>query len=115
MADLEELDLQLLLVFEAIYLERSVTAAGQRLGRTQPAVSNALARLRSTLGDELFVRQGPSMQPTPLAERLAPVLLETLERLRTAFRRLSDFDPQTAEEEVRLGMTDYGTALFLPR
>ena len=71
-------DLNLLPVFVALMEERSVTRAALRLGMTQAAVSNALARLRGTLQDPLFIRERYSMRPTPKAEALAPVLASAL-------------------------------------
>jgi hypothetical protein len=64
------IDLNLLVVFDAIMMERSVTRAGQRLGLSQPAISHALTRLRHMLRDELFVRSPNGMMPTPRAEQL---------------------------------------------
>ena len=69
-------DLNLLPIFVALMEERSVTRAAQRLGMTQPALSNALARLRTTLQDQLFVRARYGIQPTPIALALAPALAE---------------------------------------
>ncbi len=112
---LADLDLQLLLVFEAILDTGSVTASGRRLGRSQPAVSNALARLRGLLGDELFVREGNRMLPTPGALRMAPGVRGALDGLRRALREATRPDPAEAEEEIRIGTTDYGTALVVPR
>lgn len=64
----DQIDLNLLVTFEAVMQERNLTRAGRRLGLSQPATSHALARLRSTLGDELFVRTPEGMQPTQRAE-----------------------------------------------
>src|SRR5258705_7680564 len=68
---LSAIDLNLLVVFDAVMQERSVTRAGQRLGLSQPAMSHALARLRHMLKDDLFVRSPKGMLPTPRAEQLA--------------------------------------------
>src|SRR5579863_10059445 len=69
-------DLNLLIVFDAVMQERSLTRAGRRLGLSQPATSHALARLRTMLGDELFVRTPEGMQPTPRAEQIAQPIRE---------------------------------------
>jgi DNA-binding transcriptional LysR family regulator len=74
--NVRDADLNLLRVFDAVLHERSVTAAAARLGLTQPAVSNALARLRGQFGDPLFVRTAGGMDATPFARELAqPVRL----------------------------------------
>lgn len=84
MAQTNRLDLNLLLVFEAVLQTKSVTAAGAQLGLTQSAASNALNRLRSTLGDPLFVRTSEGMVPTPRAQEIAGPLRESIERIRQA-------------------------------
>jgi DNA-binding transcriptional LysR family regulator len=71
MIEPSSIDLNLLSVFQEVYRERQISAAARRLGLTQSAVSNALARLRRTFGDELFVRTAHGMQPTPLAQQMA--------------------------------------------
>ena len=74
--ELRELDLNLLLVFNQLLIDRRVSTAADNLELTQPAVSNALKRLRTTLNDELFVRTYQGMEPTPYARQLAePVAL----------------------------------------
>ncbi|GJD96318.1 HTH-type transcriptional regulator LeuO [Methylobacterium iners] len=74
-------DRNLLPIFIALMEERSVTRAAERLGMTQPALSNALARLRTTLQDQLFVRTRYGIQPTPIALELAPVIADALARI----------------------------------
>ena len=91
------LDLNLLIVFDAVARERSATRAAGRLNMTQPAISHALARLRGALHDELFVRSPDGMEPTPYAERLAGPVRTALEGLRTALDGAAEFDPATAE------------------
>ncbi len=82
---LDKIDLNLFVVFEAVYRERSVTRVAQELHLTQPAVSNALGRLRQAFGDQLFVRTPQGMQPTPVADnvigevRRALLLLQRLQ------------------------------------
>ncbi len=91
--NLRRIDLNLITVFEAIYLERNLTYAANRIGMSQPAASNALKRLRGLFDDELFVRQGNSMQPTPRARQLATSLNPALELIREGLTSRSVFDP----------------------
>ena len=108
-------DLSLLLVFEAVYAERQISRAAQRLGLAQPTVSNALGRLRRLTGDALFVRTGRGMAPTPHAERLAAPLREALAMLRGTLQARSQFDPAQDRRHFTLFLTDLGEAFFLPR
>ena len=78
------LDLNLLRVFDAVMAEQSLTRAAHKLSLTQPAVSNALRRLREALGDDLVRRSGGSMQPTAHAQALWPVVREALAQLESA-------------------------------
>ena len=98
MADLGNLDLNLLRVFDAVARERHVTRAAERLNLSQPAVSNALARLRAALGDELFLRRPGGVEPTALALSLAAPVAEALDRIaeRSPPRRPSTPPPPTA-------------------
>ncbi len=91
------LDLNLLVVFDAVAQERSATRAAARLNMTQPAISHALTRLRGTLRDELFVRTPDGMEPTPYAKRLTGPVRAALESLRTALDGAAQFEPATAE------------------
>ena len=84
---LGSIDLNLLVVFDAIMQERSVTRAGHRLGLSQPAMSHALARLRHMLKDDLFVRSPRGMLPTPRAEQLALPIRSSLEGLQQSLER----------------------------
>ena len=93
MSNLRRIDLNLFTVFEAIYQERNLTYAANRIGMSQPAASNALKRLRGLLNDELFVRQGNTMQPTPRARELASSLNPALELIRDGLVARSVFDP----------------------
>ncbi len=106
-------DLNLLKAFDALYAERHVTRAGQRIGLSQSAMSGALTRLREVFGDELFVRSPTGMQPTPRADDLAgPVS--------TALRLVGDvlgadaFDPAAADGTVTIAMSDYAAFVLLP-
>src|SRR4029453_11895133 len=93
---LERLDLNLLRVFQAIDAERSVTRAAARLGLTQSATSNALARLRAAFGDELFQRVPGGMEPTALARDLATPIGSALDAVRAAVELNRPFDPNRA-------------------
>ena len=102
---LRTFDLNLLKVFDVVMAERNLTRAAQVLSLTQPAVSNALRRLREALDDDLLVRQGRSLQPTPKALELWPEIRATLERLQTTLApRL--FAPASAQHSFVLTMAD---------
>jgi DNA-binding transcriptional LysR family regulator len=81
--DVAGFDLNLLKAFDALYAERHVTRAGQRIGLSQPAMSGALTRLREVLDDELFVRSPTGMQPTPRADDLAGPISSALLLMRS--------------------------------
>ena len=108
------LDLNLLRVFDAVMAERSLTRAAHTLSLTQPAVSNALRRLREMLGDDLVRRSGASMQPTPRAQALWPVVQEALAQLEAALAP-ADFVPQQAGNTFVLAMADATAAALMPR
>ena len=112
--DLREIDLNLLLVFNQLLLDRSVSTSAEKLGLTQPAVSNALKRLRSVLKDELFLRTSRGMEPTPYALHLAEPVIYALNALQTAFTTRDSFDPQTSTRNFQLAMTDIGEMYFMP-
>jgi len=97
-----DLDLNLLRVLDVVLDERSTTRAAQRLGRSQPAVSHALARLREALGDELLVREGRGMVPTPRAEAMREPLRRSLQALGDAVRTRGGFDPVTSRRRFVL-------------
>ena len=111
---INDLDLNLLRVFEAIHSARSVSRAAERLGMTQPAASQALMRLRLLLGDALFVRAAGGVAPTPRAERLAVAVQRALSTLEQALNVASQFDPATSQATFRLHLSDIGEARFLP-
>jgi len=112
--DLNDLDLNLLIVFNQLVVERRVNAVAQTLGITQPAVSNALRRLRRHLGDELFMRTSKGMEPTPFAARLAAPVAEALGAIHSALNQRTSFDPATGTRTFVLAMTDIGEIYFLP-
>ncbi len=108
------LDLNLLRVFDAVMIEQNLTRAAGRLAMTQPAVSNALRRLRDALGDELLIRTAHGVKPTPRAETLWPAVRRALEELEEAVTPEQDFDLSTATNTFRLAMSDATAALWLP-
>lgn len=111
----DRLDLNLLRVLVAIDRSRSVTEAGRILSLSQPATSNALARLRVAFDDPLFVRAPGGLAPTPLAERLAPAAARQLEALEQALSEPAVFDPARSNAEWRLSLSDLGEIVFLSR
>jgi DNA-binding transcriptional LysR family regulator len=112
--NVRDVDLNLLRVFEAVLRERGVTPAAAGLGLTQPAVSNALARLRSLLGDPLFVRTPNGMDATPFARELAEPVRQALALLDAALAHGPGFDPASATRAFRFYMSDLGQIEFLP-
>lgn len=108
------LDLNLLRVLAAIYRARSVTAAGRQLSLSQPATSNALARLREFFGDELFVRSPRGLHPTRTAQRIVPAVIAHLQALEATVLSAEAFDPATSRVHWRLSLSDLGEILFLP-
>ncbi len=108
-------DLNLLVVLHVLLEERSVTRTGERLGRTQSAISNALRRLRDTLGDPLLVRTPDGLSPTPRAVELAPIVAKIVEDAGACVTRPSEFDPATAEARFAIGAPDrFSLPVFLP-
>jgi DNA-binding transcriptional LysR family regulator len=112
--DLRNFDLNLLLVFNQLLLDKSVSAAADRLGITQPAVSNSLKRLRTALKDDLFLRTSKGMEPTPYAQHLAEPVLYALNALQSVLTRRDSFDPLTSTRTFHLAMTDIGEIYFMP-
>ncbi len=107
-------DLNLLPIFLALMEERSVTRAAERLGMTQPALSNALSRLRAMLQDPLFVRERYGIQPTPIALELAPGIAEALAKLDDAVLGQQDFDPAKAERLLTIAPNGYVEFVLVP-
>jgi len=112
--NIDRLDLNLLRVFRAVYEARGVSRAAARLGLSQPAISNALARLRVSLGDELFLRTPQGLMPSSLAEQIGPDVIDLLGRLEQAVVPDSGFDPAAETSPVTLGLSDYGALVLLP-
>ena len=107
------LDLNLLRIFDEVMAERSLTRAARNLSLTQPAVSNALRRLRQTLGDELVQRAGQGMAPTPRALSIWPVVREALGKLQASLAP-TDFQPAVATTAFVLTMADATAAELIP-
>ena len=105
-ATLRKIDLNLLLAFSVLMQERNVSRAAERLLLGQPGLSAALRRLRETLDDELFVRVGRGLQPTPRALSIAPAIEDALSGIERAIRPQADFDPASWQGEFRIGMCD---------
>src|SRR5690606_17260713 len=112
--DLKDIDLNLLVVFNRLLMERSVSAAADKLGLTQPAVSNALRRLRVLLNDELFLRTTRGMEPTPYALQLAEPIAYALSTIQSTLSHQTVFDPATSDRRFTLAMTDLGEIELLP-
>ncbi|MEO8145522.1 MAG: LysR family transcriptional regulator [Betaproteobacteria bacterium] len=107
-------DLNLLLVFEAMFRHGSVTRAAAQIDLTQSAMSSALGRLRKQFGDPLFVNTRAGMLPTPRALELAPPLTEALAMVRGAMGSRAAFDPRSSTRSLRIYMTDVGEMVLLP-
>ena len=112
--DISRLDLNLFVVFDAIFREGSISGAARRLSLTQPAVSHALGRLRERLDDPLFVRRGRQMAPTPRARQLLEPVRQALAALQQGLNAEAEFDPAHAERTVVLGLRDGLEACVLP-
>jgi DNA-binding transcriptional LysR family regulator len=107
------IDLNLLIVFDAVMQERSLTRAGRRLGLSQPAASHALARLRTTLKDDLFIRTPEGMQPTARAEQMAQPVRDALRTLRLTLEP-EEFDPATATRTFTIAVNNHAARAIVP-
>jgi DNA-binding transcriptional LysR family regulator len=107
------LDLNLLRVFDEVMAERSLTKAAHNLALTQPAVSNAMRRLRDTLGDDLVRRSGQGLEPTPRASALWPAVREALRQLQESLSP-SVFDPASSTATFVLAMADATASELIP-
>jgi DNA-binding transcriptional LysR family regulator len=112
--ELTDIDLNQLVLFQQLMVERRVSKVAENLGLTQPAVSNTLAKLRRQFGDELFVRTPAGMMPTPFAEQLAEPIGYALGMIHSGLNQQSHFDPASVKRSVTIGMTDIGEIVFLP-
>jgi DNA-binding transcriptional LysR family regulator len=112
--NLNAIDLNLFVAFDVIYAERNLTRASEVLNITQPAVSNTLARLRTTFGDQLFVRTGNAMVPTPVAQSLVGPVRQALRQLRASVDQVRKFDPATSEKIFNLSIGDGAATILMP-
>ena len=112
--NLRGVDLNLLTVFDAIMTEGKLSKAGEKLGMTQPAVSNALARLRVTFKDDLFIRNRQGVTPTPKAHSLYPPIRDALHLIRDTIDTHNEFDPTTSTRSFKLSMSDIGELILMP-
>ena len=112
--NLTKIDLNLFNIFDVIYTERNLTKAGQILGITQPAVSNALARLREAFDDVLFTRTAQGMMPTPVAQHVIPSVRQALHLLRSSVQEGHNFDPSTSTKQFNFSIPDTMESFLLP-
>jgi len=110
---LSNFDLNLLVAFDVLMIERSVTRAAGRLNVTQSAMSASLKRLRQAFDDELLVLHGKTMVPTPHALALAPEVADTIARLRGLISMSGGFDPRTSERRFQIAASDYITTVVI--
>lgn len=113
--NLRSLDLNLLLIFDAIYNERSISKVAGKLNLSQPTVSNALARLRERLDDPLFERSSQGMLPTLRAKMMAEPIRQALDLLEQGLRGDDAFDFVDSDREFAIAAEDYGETVILPR
>ncbi len=111
---LRSIDLNLLVALDALLSERHVTKAADRVGLSQPAMSNALSRLRGMFSDELLVRTATGMQPTPRATELVEPLRQLLRQVERVLESDSSFDPEKSERTFSVRMSDILACLILP-
>ena len=112
--ELTDIDLNQLVLFQQLMVERRVSKVAENLGLTQPAVSNTLAKLRRQFGDELFVRSPAGMLPTPFAEQLAEPIGYALSMIHGGLNQHSRFEPASVKRSLTIAMTDIGEIVFLP-
>lgn len=113
--NLRSFDLNLLVVFDAVITDGNLTRAADRIGMSQPAVSNSLARLRDALGDPLFERRGRGMEPTARARELAKPVRQALDLLQAGLSGDDRFDFRTARVTFTVATEDVGEIVILPR
>lgn len=112
--DFRRLDLNLLIVMDALFAERSVSAAARRLKVSQPTVSFSLGKLREFFHDEMFVRSGGEMRPTTLAEGLREPIRRVIASIDNEILHPATFDPRTTDRVFTLSSSDMGEVVFLP-
>ena len=107
-------DLNLLIVFDAVMRERHVTRAAKRIGMTQPAVSNALSRLRHIAKDDLFIRASDGVVPTARALELGPPIRQAISLVENAFDPTT-FDPKNSIDEFNIAISNYTASILFPQ
>jgi DNA-binding transcriptional LysR family regulator len=112
--NLAAIDLNLLVAFEALLEQRSVTKAAEALQIGQPAMSAALSRLRVLFEDELFVRLGRQMQPTLKALEIAPGIMTALQQIRQTLTASQAFEPISSDRTFAIGSSDYTSFVLMP-
>ena len=110
-----KIDLNLFIVFDAIYREGSITSAAMTLNLSQPAVSHALARLRDNFSDPLFIRQGNKMQPTAVAKNVISDVQEALHQLQVTLVQSKQFDAKLSKKHCAISLHSSLEALYIPR
>lgn len=113
--ELKDIDLNLLVVFQQLLVDRRVSKVAENLGLSQPGVSNALARLRKLTDDPLFLRTPKGMEPTPFAQQLAEPTASALQIIHSAINQRATFDPAASKRAFTVGMSDIGEIYFLPK
>ena len=111
---LSDVDLNLFVVFDAIYTEGNLTRAGEIIGITQPAVSNSLSRLRTLFDDPLFVRTAEGMVPTPVSQNIIGSVRQALGLISSSVQERDAFNPLVSEKRFRVSMTDLSQSIVLP-
>ena len=112
--NLKETDLNLFIAFDVIYTEKNLTKAGQVLGITQPAVSNALSRLRELFGDDLFIRTSKGMIPTPVANQIIKDVRSALSLIQNTISETENFNPSITEMTFKISIGDSSEYRLLP-
>lgn len=111
---LRNIDLNLLVVFEAIYSSGNITSAARKLGVSQPTISNSLARLRDSIGDPLFVREGRGIKPTVRAMQLIDSVRQALILIEGGISQAESFDPTVDKRHFRIAMLDLFEPIIMP-
>jgi len=111
---IQQLDLNLLKVFQTLYVEQNMTRTAEVLHLTPSAVSHAMKRLSNALDDPLFKRQHNKMLPTPMCQRMAPLVIDNLMRLQQSLQRWGEFDPLSSKQHFKIGLHDALEPALLP-
>ena len=109
-----KIDLNLFVVFNAIYCEGNITKAASVLNLSQPAVSHSLGKLRTYFDDDLFVRQGNEMRPTPVAKNVIADIRESLHQLQVCLVQSRQFEPMTSRKHFNLSLLGSLEATYVP-